>query len=452
MKIRMIFNISFCIVFVYFISAFVLAEDKNEYKKIQSEDKNEIAFYLYPEDIPENMWLHAWLPKRRRDFYSDSGVWNTWERTGKFPKGTDMSQFHLADGNGGKLPYEPGDGTYGMEVSGIPISWKDFYETTNFKTKRLRYAQIRTIKLSHLFSDWDLEGSSLELRGNLTNAIVTNCYLYSRMPNMDNYDGQKLKNNIDARNDEAIAAETFTVFMSTWNYKNNRLIGILLNNVDLRKGNFNRKDVSQMKFFNCKFFDETNKNEYLFEDAIITREFTNKTNFGHFVELPNGISKEQLYQTQCYKKKKLKNIIVWHLPKLDLTEQNLEGTTFMESVADYKFDGAYWERTSLISVTQEQLYTTKSYKDGKINNTQFNNANFSCANLSNLNLTGCKFLKCDLNHANFTNSVISNCIFSETKNLTIEQIKLTWNYKNNRMNGIKLPNELQKIFDTEKIN
>ena len=45
--------------------------------------------------------------------------------------------------------------------------------------------------------------------------------------------------------------------------------------------------------------------------------------------------------------------------------------------------------------------------------------------------------------------VFINCNLSNS-NITIEQIKQTWNYKNNRMDLIKLPPDLQKYFDEEK--
>jgi O-phosphoseryl-tRNA(Cys) synthetase len=53
--------------------------------------------------------------------------------------------------------------------------------------------------------------------------------------------------------------------------------------------------------------------------------------------------------------------------------------------------------------------------------------------------------------ANFTDAIISGCIFTNNvKNLTVEQIKSTWNYKVGRMDGIKLPPDIQKALDAEK--
>jgi hypothetical protein len=51
---------------------------------------------------------------------------------------------------------------------------------------------------------------------------------------------------------------------------------------------------------------------------------------------------------------------------------------------------------------------------------------------------------------NFTNAVVTDCVLGEYTNLTLEQIKSTWNYKNNRMTGIVLPPEIQKKLGAKK--
>jgi hypothetical protein len=84
----------------------------------------------------------------------------------------------------------------------------------------------------------------------------------------------------------------------------------------------------------------------------------------------------------------------------------------------------------------------------------------SSMNLSRFNLTGCDF-RCyfhpnipkkdtiSLYSTNFkdvdlTDTVITKCSFEETRNLTAEQIKSTWNYKNKRMDSVTLPEHLCK--------
>lgn len=70
----------------------------------------------------------------------------------------------------------------------------------------------------------------------------------------------------------------------------------------------------------------------------------------------------------------------------------------------------------------------------------------------NLDLTGKVFVRCELYQsmkgANLTDAVFAKCTFRDV--VTIDQLKQTWNYKNGRMDLIKLPPELQKYFDDEK--
>jgi uncharacterized protein YjbI with pentapeptide repeats len=152
------------------------------------------------------------------------------------------------------------------------------------------------------------------------------------------------------------------------------------------------------------------------------------------------------------------------------------------------FTDAIIENTSLTSpplgITFEQLKSTKSYKDGRLLNIGLY---LTCldgqVDFSNMNLTGCYSCKggtynhCkidDLNTfilkynslkrtgqisprgqsdqcvINITDSVITDCNFRDFKGITFENVKSTWNYKHGRMEGIKLPEEIQKLLDAEK--
>ena len=62
------------------------------------------------------------------------------------------------------------------------------------------------------------------------------------------------------------------------------------------------------------------------------------------------------------------------------------------------------------------------------------------------------YVDCTINTidvADMDDYVFINCNLSNS-NITTEQLKSTWNYKNNRMDLIKLPPDLQKYFDEEK--
>jgi uncharacterized protein YjbI with pentapeptide repeats len=267
---------------------------------------------------------------------------------GKILQDIDLTTFRLEDKDKKDVPFERDDGTFTTHVfSGVPVTWGEFYETKNYKTKRLTYTSIYTDVASHLFSEWDLEGSTLPLVGNLTDAIVTKCCLYVPVKVKKNSADNEDKYEID----EKLAVKAFDIFASTRNYKDDYLNGIYLVGVDLRNGDFAGKNVSKMVFKNCKFFDSTHDCKFLFYDAVISGH-------NYLAMLPEGMSKEQFYQTKCYKNKSLRNIRFEYLQELDLSGQNLAGSKFY-SLTGNKFDDAIFERTHLISITKEQLYTTK---------------------------------------------------------------------------------------------
>ncbi|MDR1480757.1 MAG: pentapeptide repeat-containing protein [Planctomycetaceae bacterium] len=112
------------------------------------------------------------------------------------------------------------------------------------------------------------------------------------------------------------------------------------------------------------------------------------------------------------------------------------------------------------NMTAEQLKSTASYKRKELLSIGLGFSDLSGVDFSRFNLTGSSFMG-SLQNANFTDAVITGCSFggcyspkcdfSTLKtNLTIEQIKSTWNYKTNNMTGIKLPAEIQKALDAEK--
>ena len=150
-------------------------------------------------------------------------------------------------------------------------------------------------------------------------------------------------------------------------------------------------------------------------------------------------------------------------PNLDFSSFNLENSRLPGDLrgcnfTDTQINGAIIGSDVFAEVNHrnrhcilDQLKSTQNNKLGVFTNVTFVGHNFSGMDFSYMNLTGCRFLsrsggaslKCNFQDAIFTNAVISNCDFSGAENLTLEQIKSTWNYKVSRMKGIVLHKELQ---------
>ncbi|MDR1484802.1 MAG: pentapeptide repeat-containing protein [Planctomycetaceae bacterium] len=180
------------------------------------------------------------------------------------------------------------------------------------------------------------------------------------------------------------------------------------------------------------------------------------------------IAPSLILQTASYKKHNLTGVIVDDFPfqnkaAIDFSNCDLSyaklcgGINHIIDLRNCNLTDSKLCSTALGHITKEQLYTTQSYKKRIINNVTFNKIDLTNATLNDLKLIGCIFgraespiSKCNFKNANLTNSDISNCDFTNAINLSIDQIKSTWNYKNNRMDGIKLPEEIPKELDTEK--
>jgi uncharacterized protein YjbI with pentapeptide repeats len=168
-------------------------------------------------------------------------------------------------------------------------------------------------------------------------------------------------------------------------------------------------------------------------------------------------------QTKSFKEKNLSGVVIqtWQSDDfiLDYSAFKLHNSQLPELPPECKFEDAEIRGAKLSGMTKTQLYSTNDYKKGILQNITFDNSDFSNIDFASINLTDCKFIpinlqsknsNTNLKDADFNGSIISDCDFTNTKNLTIGQIKSTWNYKNNRMEGIKLPAEIQEALDAEK--
>jgi uncharacterized protein YjbI with pentapeptide repeats len=270
--------------------------------------------------------------------------------------------------------------------------------------------------------------------------------------------------------------------------------GLDLSKRDLRNCNINRwleelrnikfdgsdltgADLSETNFINCSF-----RNTKMIRVKAYWSDFEGCDFSGAIIdESILSLSKEQFCSTASYRNKKIQKASFYmDLKGVSFKEFNLTGVYLvgswvrgcdfsdaiifdirisgkLESRAKGKDEGYIFED----NFSCKQLLSTANYKQGIILNVGFLGMDFSHFDFSKMNLTGCRFypyappemrqkIHCDFNETNMTDAVISNCIFHDPQNLTLEQIKSTWNYKVGKMNGIKLPEHIQKALDAEK--
>jgi uncharacterized protein YjbI with pentapeptide repeats len=198
-----------------------------------------------------------------------------------------------------------------------------------------------------------------------------------------------------------------------------------------------------------------------------------------------SITLEQLYSTYDYKHGKLIDMQFHNcnFANGNFAKINLAGTTFARGCnlknadfTDSKISWVFFDATH--NVTIDQIKSTADFKNKKMHHVTVQGIDFSNVDLSGFDLSGSRF-HCNLRNTNFTDAIITDCMLSPDiqpdssgqdldfflgsrsnhklppnvqpeQQITIEQVKSTWNYKNNYMRGIKLPDEIQKALDAEK--
>ena len=74
---------------------------------------------------------------------------------------------------------------------------------------------------------------------------------------------------------------------------------------------------------------------------------------------------------------------------------------------------------------------------------------FKDYDFSNSFISDCHFINVDFTRASFENAVLHNVSFDHCL-ISLEQIKTTWNYRNNRLDSVVLPRAIQREIDWEE--
>lgn len=136
----------------------------------------------------------------------------------------------------------------------------------------------------------------------------------------------------------------------------------------------------------------------------------------------------------------------WSLHGMDLTGTWLEG---IECGALDLTDAEISQCSLGRGITADHIRSTRSFRRGDLHQMKFFRIDFSRFPFSGVNMTGSTFFGCDFSGASFADSVVTAAQFSESAGLTVEQIKSTWNYKQGRMEGIILPEDVAQVLAAE---
>lgn len=203
------------------------------------------------------------------------------------------------------------------------------------------------------------------------------------------------------------------------------------------------------------------------------------------------LTEEQLKSTASYQKKNLawtsihnsvhqvsfagfllRNTLLTIDETCDLTDADIRGSADRRLQTGWGSYGDTWEVPGVIPVTTRirfypssqgmnrgeqklkatefpwrMIQSTKSYREGTLEGFTFDeNVDWSTICVSGLNLTNA-VLGGNWENAQFEDAVITG---ADCRNLTLEQIKRTWNYKNGHMKGIIVSDEVKSALNAEK--
>ncbi len=209
---------------------------------------------------------------------------------------------------------------------------------------------------------------------------------------------------------------------------------------EVARFDFRGADLRETRFYGDFFQTD-------FTDARIDR-----AHFGYAV-----ISFEQLASTRDFKQRRLRvhlrsrgKMETASSAEWDLSHINLAGSDLSFNLGNVDFtDATIRDCTIRYGLTREQLYSTRSYQQGDLAGLRLWWIDLWDWDLSRVNLTGATFSHCTFAGTNLEDAVITAARFSSTSDLTVEQIKSTWNYKHGRMDGIELPSKLTTALAEE---
>lgn len=318
---------------------------------------------------------------------------------------------------------------------GASFTRNQLYSTASYKNKDLSGLKLEYYKFNN---NLDLSGQ------NLNGASFRNCTL-----GMVDFTDAWI-NNVSFYSAKSFAAEQL---YSTASYKNKDLSGIDFRFVDVKNWDFSGQNLSGVNFYSRDFTGAD------FTDSIITNTDLSGSN----------LTFDQLKSTASYKNKDLSgaSFSSVDLAGFDFSDQIINNASFgnaknltasqIASTASYKnkdlsgvdfegldltgldFSGQIIKNASFCNsnyssgvaavITEEQLYSTKSYAvDKDLSGVDFTRSTVSGWSFAGQNLEGANFYYGDVAEADFTGATIKNVSFERVKNFTKEQLYSTKSY------------------------
>ena len=281
---------------------------------------------------------------------------------------------------------------------------------------------------------------------------------------------------ITGANFEAVHGFTKEQLYSTSNYKAKHLADVGFAENDLAGWNFQGQNLANAAFIGATLSDTNLRDSLLHNvdfsgatlagadltNAIVTlADFRNTTS--------RGFTQQQLYSTASYRVKDMRGISFWdndltgwnfvgqdlsgasfsfkanltraNLSQANLGSSDLSGATLTgANLTDANLARADLERATDRGFTQQQLYSTASYKRKDLHGISLRESNLNGWDLSEQNLSNASFDSTVLANADLSEAVIAGVSFRDTtsRGLTSDQLYSTASYQEKNLSGVDL--------------
>ena len=225
--------------------------------------------------------------------------------------------------------------------------------------------------------------------------------------------------------------------------------------------NTSYQDICHTSFKNCIF-----QNGFFYTNT--TNDYTNAYFAPNFQV--QRLSPESFMQTRNYTKK----VILFNLRESEFNNFDFSDFTissyFRVGTEGAKFHNTWFKNAKIPKyLTQEQIKQTKNYQTGVFHGISFwEHEPYMLKFMreqnkwiperqqifQNLDISGMTFSFCELygsfSGTNMTDTVFTESDLSTVEDLTLEQVKSTWNYKAGRMSLCKWPEYIEKALEEEE--
>ena len=306
-------------------------------------------------------------------------------------------------------------------ITGAALN-RGFSESQLMSTASYGAKQLHGISFPMDMSGWDLSGQDLSkstffvdsrhalLDGaNFSGAIVTNVNF--KLATNHGLTLQQLQSTASYQQQNLSGINLSSNDLANSDFQDQRLEGAVFADADLRRANFAGAQVTGASFAGARL-DNSDFSGSIIEGA----DFTNVI----------GFTADQLYATDSYQQKSLRNVTFASvaLPSLDLRELDLSGATFrgLDFVRDLNFEATRLDDATIAGATFEnvslrahQLYSTASYKARSLQGLRIEIPDMSRWNLSEQDLTGSSIESslafADLSGSNLTDVFIRGSLY-----------------------------------------